>query len=150
MKEGSMRPRFLTVLFAAFLAAALLAGCGGGDSDDSDEAATAPASSSAVPFDRSFIDAMVPHHESATEMAEAAKPRLTQPDLIQVADDIVASQQAEIDRMLDWREDWFGSREVDPEGPPRCASLSTRWGWTTSRCRTSRAPTTSTRRSPRR
>jgi uncharacterized protein (DUF305 family) len=110
-----MRPRPLRVVFVAFLAVATLAGCGG-DSDDTDEASTAPASSSAVPFDRSFIDAMVPHHESAIEMAEAAKPRLTQPDLIEVADDIIASQQAEIDRMLAWREEWFGSREVDPQG----------------------------------
>jgi uncharacterized protein (DUF305 family) len=110
-----MRPRPLRVVFVAFLAVATLAGCGG-DSDDTDEASTAPASSSAVPFDRSFIDAMVPHHESAIEMAEAAKPRLTQPDLIEVADDIVASQQAEIDRMLAWREEWFGSREIDPAG----------------------------------
>ncbi|MGH3132064.1 MAG: DUF305 domain-containing protein [Gaiellaceae bacterium] len=103
------------MMLPLLVAVAFVVGCGGGDSDEPDSAA-APASSSAVPFDRSFIDAMVPHHESAIEMAEAAKPRLTQPDLIEVADDIIASQQEEIDRMLDWREEWFGSREVDPEG----------------------------------
>ena len=106
--------RALMVL-ALLAATSLVAGCGG-DSEDGDDSAAAPAGSSAVPFDRSFIDAMVPHHQSAIEMAEAAKPRLTQPDLVEVADNILASQQKEIDRMLDWREQWYGSREIDPEG----------------------------------
>jgi uncharacterized protein (DUF305 family) len=108
-----MLRRALTIL--TLLAATLLVAACGGDSDDGADTEAGPASST-VPFDRSFIDAMVPHHQSAIEMAEAAKPRLTQPDLIEVANNILASQQNEIDQMLDWREQWFGSREVDPEG----------------------------------
>ncbi|MBA3244032.1 MAG: DUF305 domain-containing protein [Actinobacteria bacterium] len=68
-----------------------------------------------MPFDRAFIDAMVPHHQSAIEMATAAKEDgLAQPELVEIADDIIATQQTEIDQMLDWREQWFGSKERQP------------------------------------
>jgi uncharacterized protein (DUF305 family) len=94
-------------LFVMFVAA-----CGGGDGD---------AGTEGVPqgeaFDRAFIDAMVPHHESAIEMANAAKEAgLSQPDLVKVANDILATQQDEIDQMTEWRGEWFGSSEIDPDG----------------------------------
>lgn len=100
---------------ALLFVALALTGCGGDDGRDDE--GTPPSSSAAIPFDRSFIDAMVPHHESAIDMANAAKKAgLTQPDLVQIADDIIASQQSEIDQMRDWREQWFGSSAVDPAG----------------------------------
>ncbi len=90
----------------------LLSACGGSDSSSDVDATPSGAA-----FDRSFIDAMVPHHEGAIEMAEAAKEAgLSQPDLVKVADDILATQQDEIDQMKDWREDWFGSSTIDPKG----------------------------------
>ena len=92
----------LVVVSVAFAATA----CGGEDE---------PAPSGQVPFDQAFIDAMVPHHREAIEMAKAAEAAgLTQSDLREIADDIVTSQQREIDQMLDWREEWFGSRELGP------------------------------------
>lgn len=97
---------------AGFAIVVLLAGCGGGDDDSA--ASGAPTGAA---FDRAFIDAMVPHHESAIEMAKAAKEAgLSQPDLVKVADDILANQQAEIDQMKAWRSEWFGSSEIDPNG----------------------------------
>ena len=103
---------------AVFLAAiaVLAAGCGGNDNEDAEPGAgQETAASGEVPFDRAFIDAMVPHHREAIEMAKAAQARgLTQPDLEKIADDIVASQQREIDQMLEWREQWFGSRTLGP------------------------------------
>ena len=120
--------RKVLMMLPLLVAAGLVAGCGGSDSEAPVAAATATSSSSEVPFDRAFIDAMVPHHRSAIEMAEAAKPRLTQPDLIKVADDIIASQQAEIDRMLDWREEWFGSRQIDPKGASQLGLPKDRMG----------------------
>jgi uncharacterized protein (DUF305 family) len=96
----------LAVLLA--VAAVLVAGCGGDDEGES-------VASGQVPFDQAFIDAMVPHHREAIEMVEAAQARgLTQPDLEKIARDIVASQQREIDQMLTWREEWFGSRQLGP------------------------------------
>ncbi len=50
-------------------------------------------------------------------MAKAAKTAgLSQPELIEIAENIVATQQTEIDQMLAWREQWYGSREIDPNG----------------------------------
>ncbi len=40
---------------------------------------------------------------------------LTQPELINIADNIIATQQSEIDQMLEWREQWFGSKEPGSE-----------------------------------
>jgi uncharacterized protein (DUF305 family) len=108
--------RRLAVVLTA--AAFLITGCGGDDdgAEPADDQQTA--ASGQVPFDRAFIDAMVPHHREAIEMAEAANARgLTQPDLKEIANDIIASQQREIDRMLDWREQWFGSRTLGPIEP---------------------------------
>jgi len=90
----------------------LLSACGGDDS--SSDAGATP---SGAAFDRAFIDAMVPHHQSAIEMATAAKEAgLSQPDLVKVADDILATQQLEINQMKDWRGEWFGSSTIDPDG----------------------------------
>jgi uncharacterized protein (DUF305 family) len=96
----------------------IVVGCGG------DEEGTEPAgpqettAAGEVPFDQAFIDAMVPHHREAIEMAKAANSRgLTQPELQAIARDIVSSQQREIDQMLDWREEWFGSRQLGPVLP---------------------------------
>ena len=97
-----------------FLALALvLAGCGGDDGESSSD----PAVASGADFDRAFIDAMVPHHESAIEMAnDALKAGLVQDDLVEVANNIVNSQEQEITQMKQWREEWFGSAEIDPQG----------------------------------
>ena len=106
----------LAVLLAAvaFVAAA----CGGDDDGAEPAAGDETAASGQVPFDQAFIDAMVPHHREAIEMAEAAKARgLTQPDLNRIASDIISSQQREIDQMLAWREQWFGSRKLGPVLP---------------------------------
>ena len=94
---------------ATWIAAAfVLVGCAGSDE---------PAADTEVPFDQSFIDAMVPHHESAIEMAKAAKAAgLSEPVLVDIADAIVETQRDEIDKMLEWRMEWFGVGAVAPGG----------------------------------
>ena len=62
----------------------------------------------ATDFDEMFIDMMIPHHESAIEMAEALQPTTERPELQQLIENIITSQQAEIDQMREWREEWFG------------------------------------------
>jgi uncharacterized protein (DUF305 family) len=101
---------------AALLAAVVLVAAACGGDDDAEPAGDGDTvASGQVPFDQAFIDAMVPHHREAIEMAEAAQDRgLTQPDLEKIATDIVSSQQREIDQMLQWREEWFGSRTLGP------------------------------------
>ena len=72
-------------------------------------------STGAGPFDQAFIDAMVPHHRSAIAMANAAlEAGLQAPELRTIAQAIVDTQQGEIDRMIDWRQQWYSSAELDP------------------------------------
>lgn len=74
-------------------AALVVAGCGGDDDSEGAGADQPTVASGEVPFDRAFIDAMVPHHEAAIEMAkEAKKAGLSEPELIKIADDIIATQ----------------------------------------------------------
>ena len=78
---------------------------------------TTPASASqaaASAFDQAFIDMMVPHHQSATEMAKLAQERAEHEELRTLAGEIIAAQAAEITQMRDWREGWFGSPETPP------------------------------------
>lgn len=105
----------MTKLVVLLATVALIASaCGGGNGSSGSEEAQ-DTTSSAVPFDQAFIDAMVPHHRDAIDMAKAARDRgLTQPELQTIADNIISSQQGEIDQMLDWREQWFGSRALGP------------------------------------
>ena len=60
------------------------------------------------PFDRAFIEAMIPHHESAVDAARAAETRAQRPEIKELAKAIMADQQREIDEMKRWRQAWFG------------------------------------------
>jgi len=64
----------------------------------------------AKPFDRAFIDAMIPHHESAIEMADVALESSGNEEVRTLAQDIVDAQRREIEQMKGWREKWY------PEG----------------------------------
>jgi uncharacterized protein (DUF305 family) len=65
--------------------------------------------------DERFIDAMVPHHQGAVEMAEVALENAEHPELRQLAGNIIADQQAEIERLRAIKEREFGSSEVPTE-----------------------------------
>jgi uncharacterized protein (DUF305 family) len=58
-------------------------------------------------FDRRFIDAMIPHHEGAVVMAKDVLQKSKRPEILQLAKNIIASQQAEIDQMKQWRKAWY-------------------------------------------
>ncbi len=106
------------IKLVVLLAALSLVTVACGDEGPSTAEGEKPVASDEVPFDRAFIDAMVPHHREAIAMAEAASERLlSQPELVEIANDIISSQQLEIDQMLDWREEWFGSRTLGPVEP---------------------------------
>ncbi len=62
------------------------------------------------PFDRAFIDAMIPHHESAIEMARVALEESQDPEIREIAQGIVDAQEREIAQMEQWRAEWY------PEG----------------------------------
>ncbi len=58
-------------------------------------------------FDLRFINAMIPHHESAIVMANDALQKSKRPEVQKLATAIVSSQQAEIDQMKQWRKAWY-------------------------------------------
>lgn len=64
--------------------------------------------SNADDFDKAFIIAMVPHHESAVTMARRLQVGGKNEQLREMSRAIVAAQQAEIQSMRAWYEDWYG------------------------------------------
>jgi uncharacterized protein (DUF305 family) len=62
------------------------------------------------PFDEAFIDTMIPHHQSAIEMAKVANEKSEIPEIEELAQNIVSAQKREIQQMRRWREQWY------PEG----------------------------------
>lgn len=56
--------------------------------------------------DVSFAQGMIPHHRQATEMADLAKGRSTDPAVLDLASKIIAAQQPEIDSMSGWLQSW--------------------------------------------
>ena len=64
----------------------------------------------ADPFDKAFIDNMIPHHESAIDMASVVLEESENGRLMQLARDIVEAQKREITQMERWRKEWY------PEG----------------------------------
>ena len=59
------------------------------------------------PFDKAFIDAMIPHHRSAIEMAEVAGRETNNPEIKDLAKDIVEAQRREVSQMEQWRQKWY-------------------------------------------
>lgn len=62
---------------------------------------------SAQPFDKAFIDAMLPHHQSAIDMAKEAQTKAQHQEIKDLAGQIITAQQKEIDQMKAWRAQWF-------------------------------------------
>jgi uncharacterized protein (DUF305 family) len=80
-----------------------LAGCGVEDATTPasrpDDATTEKRAIAGNGIDRAFVTEMVPHHRSAVEMAELAKRHGNRTEVKQLADAIIATQDAEIRRM---------------------------------------------------
>jgi uncharacterized protein (DUF305 family) len=58
-------------------------------------------------FDRRFLNAMIPHHEGAVVMAKDALTKSKRPEIKTLAQAIVASQNAEIKQMQQWKQAWY-------------------------------------------
>ncbi len=59
------------------------------------------------PFDEAFIEAMIPHHRSAIEMAEVARKKSDNPRIRELSGNIIDAQEREISQMRTWRESWY-------------------------------------------
>jgi uncharacterized protein (DUF305 family) len=60
-------------------------------------------------FDAAFMRAMIAHHEGAIAAADAILATSEDPFVREAAEAILATQQAEIDRMNTWLKSWFGA-----------------------------------------
>jgi uncharacterized protein (DUF305 family) len=72
----------------------------------------------AEPFDRAFIDMMVPHHQGAIRMARVQLAKGKDPQLRKLATAVIAAQSKEIDQMNAWRMDWYGAESPTGGVPP--------------------------------
>ncbi|MBI2355885.1 MAG: DUF305 domain-containing protein [Candidatus Doudnabacteria bacterium] len=61
----------------------------------------------AQPFDKAFIEEMIPHHQMAVMMAQMLKNSMVRPEMKQLADDIVRAQTEEIEQMRSWYGAWY-------------------------------------------
>jgi uncharacterized protein (DUF305 family) len=82
--------------------------------DDSGMMMNMDALHGAKPFDRKFIDMMIPHHQGAIRMARAELAKGKDSSLRKIATGIVAGQAKEIGQMNSWRKSWYG--KTSPAG----------------------------------
>lgn len=91
-------------LTAAVLSASLLTLAACGNDDDTDSGAGAGAGHNDA--DVTFAQQMIPHHQQAIEMAGLASTRAASQEVKDLAADIEAAQDPEIETMTGWLEDW--------------------------------------------
>lgn len=60
-------------------------------------------------FDKAFIDAMIPHHQSAVVMANQVIADGSSTEVEALAKAIVTAQSKEINDMQTWRTEWYGA-----------------------------------------
>lgn len=96
-QEKNMLGRRFIFALAVSLSLIGLAGCSDGKNDAAKDFNKA---------DVSFAQEMILHHRQATEMAGLAKDRTNSEEVLDLAAQIIKSQQPEIDLMSDWLKMW--------------------------------------------
>ncbi|MBN3925004.1 DUF305 domain-containing protein [Nostoc sp. NMS4] len=132
MQLLSLRNGFLALTFSAIASAGgLMTGCAGTASQNQSQTPEATATNANdkqmmnhgggmmnhsmgmdlgpadANFDLRFIDAMIPHHQGAVEMAKEAQQKSKRPEIKKLADNIIKSQNQEITQMKQWRQAWY-------------------------------------------
>jgi uncharacterized protein (DUF305 family) len=72
----------------------------------------------ARPFDREFIDMMIPHHQGAIQMARIELADGDDAETKALAEAIIEAQSAEITAMNSWRQRWYGAPSPAGGVPP--------------------------------
>jgi len=78
----------------------------------------------AEPFDAAFIEAMIPHHQSAIEAARLALQQASHPELKDLAANIIDAQLREIGQMQVWRTQWYGSVGAHASPPTQTSRVA--------------------------
>lgn len=101
---------------AALALSIVLTGCAPAEnaSNERGSASTSREQGAANAADIMFVTMMIPHHEQAVQMADIvlATPDVD-PAVREVAENVAAAQQPEIDRMLSWLKDWGVAYDPD-------------------------------------
>lgn len=117
----------LTRLTTALVAGALVLTACGDDADTGQETTgSSDTSASAEPTEPSaeadvsdadvtFATEMIPHHQSAIEMAQLAEGRAADPRVLDLASRIEAAQGPEIEILSGWLEKWGADEETTTE-----------------------------------
>jgi uncharacterized protein (DUF305 family) len=107
---------------AALATLALAAGCGDGDGmggmnhgGSSQPSASASAATAFNDADVQFAQMMIPHHQQAVQMATLAEARAADPEVKQLAAQVKAAQDPEIQTMTGWLTAW-GQSTAAPDG----------------------------------
>jgi uncharacterized protein (DUF305 family) len=58
-------------------------------------------------FDLRFIEAMIPHHQGAVDMALDALAKTQREEIRNLANEIISAQETEIDLMMSWKNLWY-------------------------------------------
>jgi uncharacterized protein (DUF305 family) len=95
-RSRRLSPRTLVGPLTVALA---LAACGDQETEAPSEATPQPPKVTGNRIDRAFVKEMVPHHRSAVEMAKFAQRHGERRQIKQLAREIIAAQNAEIERM---------------------------------------------------
>ena len=98
-KRRSRRLSARTLVGPLTVVALALAACGDQETEAPSEATPQPPKVTGNRIDRAFVKEMVPHHQSAVEMAELAQRHGERRQIKQLAREIIAAQNAEIERM---------------------------------------------------
>jgi uncharacterized protein (DUF305 family) len=71
---------------------------------------------SAERADQTFLEDMIMHHRMAVDMANQVLTRKLsdRPEVVKLANDIIRSQNAEIEQMEKWLLEWYGVKSVGP------------------------------------
>lgn len=109
--------RALSAGIAAFAALSIAACSDGGDEGGQDTDSMASESESTEAdfndADVTFLQMMIPHHEQAVDMAELAQSQAADAEVIDLAAQIAAAQQPEIDEMTGLLEEWGEPIEME-------------------------------------
>lgn len=62
----------------------------------------------AEPFDKAFIEAMIPHHQTAIMMSRMAGGASGRSEMRGLTSSIIEAQSTEIAKMRAWYEEWYG------------------------------------------
>lgn len=119
-----MNTKLATYGLVALIAAGTLTNCTAGDRTANAPEPVQPSNSEAAPtstsqgsetteVDRVFIEMMIPHHQSANEMAEMALQRAETPEVKELAQSIIDKQTREIQQMQAWYSQWYGAEIPD-------------------------------------